>query len=476
MIRHIGGTLELTSKVRYGMTSRGVPLFRFIPYDKRFAPLAVGCSQRDLMHNIHAIVEPQGEPKKGELQRANIIKSLGRPTEETELQLLIATYAQDSKKEKPLVKASQGILFLPARTRMPGITFHIDPPGCKDVDDSFTVYKKDAETWIITINIADVSYHVQEDSPLDTFAKERSTSFYTPEGEAVYPMLPKDLEEIVSLLPGSSKLSVSISFTFSNNKVSEVGWYLTETCTNYSYTYDQADKHLEQIEELFILKKVCESLYDKPCTNSHEIVERLMIFYNEEAGHILKKAGAGILRRHKDSEKELHILGVPEFLVYEAAQYCLATDTDTRHHGLSSDAYAYASSPIRRYADLVNQRSIKKLINGETPNPSVEALVEELNRRQKQAKAFQRDLFFMKHLKGSSQAVEGIVTDVCEKTKIWVPAWKRRITSKSTKSKKFQRGEKVLITWYENREQPRWKDRIVFDVNENKNLVLNKYA
>ena len=42
----IGGILELGSKVRYGMTTRGVPMYRFVPYDKKQGPYAVGCSQR----------------------------------------------------------------------------------------------------------------------------------------------------------------------------------------------------------------------------------------------------------------------------------------------------------------------------------------------------------------------------------------------------------------------------------------------
>lgn len=462
----LGGTLELTSKVRYGMTSRGVPLFRFIPYDKRFAPFAVGCSQRDLFYNIHAIVEPHGEAGKG-LQKANIIKNLGKPTQESELQILIATYAQDSRKEmKSIPEYKESISILPMRSRMPGFTFHIDPPGCRDVDDSFTVCQMNNGSWTIAINIADVSYHVQEGSPLDKAAAQRSTSFYTPAGDAIYPMLPKELESIVSLLPGNSKLSVSLCFTF-RSKITDVYWDLTETQTHASYTYDEADALLESQAELEVLQRVCKSLGSN-AINTHEIVEQLMIFYNQEAGALLKKSGVGILRRHKHS-KEIHkIPGVPEFLVYESAEYCLPTDENTSHDGLASEAYAYASSPIRRYADLVNQRAIKNLICGESPSPSVQALIEELNRRQKQAKAFQRDLFFMINLKTCGEEVEGIVFEqdaTFEKTKIWVPAWKRLITSRTLDPRPLTPGTAVLLTWYENREQARWKDRIIFNVN-----------
>ena len=54
----IAGTLELASKVRYGLTSRGAPLYRFLPYDKQLPPMAVGCSARNLMYHVTALIEP----------------------------------------------------------------------------------------------------------------------------------------------------------------------------------------------------------------------------------------------------------------------------------------------------------------------------------------------------------------------------------------------------------------------------------
>jgi hypothetical protein len=73
---------------------------------------------------------------------------------------------------------------------------------------------------------------------------------------------------------------------------------------------------------------------------------------------------------------------------------------------------------------------------------------------QKQERAFTRDLFFMQVLSGTGNGVEGVA--VSEK-RVWIPEWKRCITVK-----KVVEGEKYKITWYENRGQPHWKERIVF--------------
>jgi hypothetical protein len=196
-------------------------------------------------------------------------------------------------------------------------------------------------------------------------------------------------------------------------------------------------------------------------SDSHIWVEKMMIFYNQQAGKLLAENNVGILRKHTIGKgpTSMQDESIPEFIFYESAEYCLP-EKNTGHGGLQSDFYAYASSPIRRYADLVNQRIIKELLTGSTPSPQNQGLVDQLNRRQKQAKAFTRDLFFSSVLANTENTrEEGIILVTTEeKTRVWVPAWKRLITVKGGSSD----AKKVLIEWYECRDQSRWKDRMVF--------------
>ena len=468
----IAGTLELTSKVRYGLTSRGVPLFRFIPYDKRFGPMAVGCSQRNLFYNIHAIVEPSAQPhRQGELPKANIIQSLGEPTDESELKVLLTTYAYDSQKDLQPAKISNPLAEEDTahhRHTLTGNTFHIDPPGCKDVDDSFTVARvPDTQTWAIAINIADVSCRVLEGSALDLEARRRATSFYTPAGDAIQPMFPREFSEgELSLLPGKPKPTLSLCFEVEEGTwlPTNVRWMSTLTQTTTSYTYDEADRQLPTSSELQVLQNITQS------PDSHVIVERLMIFYNKEAGKMLSTAGTGILRRQKDvAAKYVQIPGVPEFLFYESAEFCLPTADSVAHHALGLTAYAYASSPIRRYADIINQRAIKALLSKADAHPTqTQALVDDMNRRQKQAKAFQRDLFFMTSISKdkATSSIDAIVIYVNPEkrsAKVWAPAWKTTIRVKNI-SADITPGHPVSIQWYENRQEARWKDKIVFKI------------
>ena len=478
----IAGTLELSSKVRYGLTSRSVPLFRFIPYNKKIGPFAVGCSSRNLFYNVHAIIQPEQRsplvPRNtGELPRGILVQNLGPPTQETEKIVLLTTYAYDSTKSMrdEFPDGPLPFIDLEKRVRPIGFTFHIDPPGCRDVDDAVTVCKEN-DIWHIWIHIADVAEWVQEGSPIDFIARHRATTFYSPSltggGEALYPMLPRGLsEESASLLPSKEeKPAISLYFTWDpqTKKSSKYTFYETAISCDKSYTYDEASSLVESVPELGVLADMAES------KDSHVWVERMMILYNTIVGMMLKQSkGAGLLRRHNgaNTEKAAELPKELYFLSYESAEHCATTADSTKHVGLERDAYAYASSPLRRYADLVNQRALRQLLsNPEKPLPPTDAdLIANINRREKQAKAFQRDLFFSSCVASSQEGIEGqILSFDTEKKihKVYVPAWKRMIKVKHLLEEPFPVGQTVAITWYEDRTKSQWKDKICFSLQK----------
>ena len=475
----ISGTLELTSKVRYGMTSRGIPLFRFVPYDRRFSPMAVGCSQRNLFYNVHAIVEPSPtDPTKG-----NLIQNLGAPTKESELAVLLATYAFDSRKDLRPAKTTPSLpssytSFQASRISFPKeSTFHVDPPGCRDVDDSFTFEQTHNGSWQVAIHIADVAAWIPPDHPLDQDAKQRATSFYSPDGEVLAPMFPPAFSEAkASLLPGSPKPTFSLIFSWTpGNPPTNFQWHESLTETSKSYTYEEAIQQVAHVPSLQALQTLAKDLGANP-DDSHSWVAVLMILYNQKAGELLKQNGIGLLRKHsKPAQEKLERLAalaehVPALMDFaqESATFCEATDQDTRHAGLNLQAYAYATSPLRRYADLVNQRCLKAIIYSSypQPTPSFDTLVESLNRRQKQAKAFQRDLFFQTTLAASTpNGVKGVVIQHQldkDRYSVYVPAWRRIVKVRNLVFEPPALGSLVSLDWYDDRMHPRWKDRMVF--------------
>jgi DIS3-like exonuclease 2 len=67
--------------------------------------------------------------------------------------------------------------------------FTIDPETARDLDDALHVRQIDDNHFEVGVHIADVSYFIKEDSPIDLIARDRATSVYLV--QKVIPMLPR---------------------------------------------------------------------------------------------------------------------------------------------------------------------------------------------------------------------------------------------------------------------------------------------
>jgi exoribonuclease-2 len=80
-----------------------------------------------------------------------------------------------------------------------------------------------------------------------------------------------------------------------------------------------------------------------------KVVSELMIFVNSEWGRQLAEAGVPAIYRAQGNGK-VRMSTVP-----------------AGHQGLGVAYYAWTSSPLRRYVDLINQRQLVAAVRGETP-------------------------------------------------------------------------------------------------------------
>jgi exoribonuclease R len=452
---HIVGTLELASKVRYGITSHGYPIYSFVPFAESYPPFFVGCSQKDVSQNVLAIVD-FAHWDAGTCPRGNLARIIGPAGEIAVEEEALALHASPVrwKKLEPLVEPPE------IADRSIGITFHVDPPGCKDIDDAITLNPLPGFNIGVKIHIADVSSWLVANPWLAEKAAAIGQTLYR-DGVAIKPMFPAQLsEDIFSLLPGKDRRAWTLSFIWNTalKAVSGIAWSLEMVRVSQSFTYHSVTKSILAKE----LEEICSGLAGHPLTDSHEWIEQLMIFYNCEAAKLLYKTEVGVLRRHSAPDEArfaaYDAAGLPaKRLAMSAGEYCSSCEFDVKHWGLGQDFYCHASSPIRRWSDCLNQLAIRRQILDELPEPIGQPVIDLLNARSKAIKAYERDIVFMRAVLGDSKEVEG---QIAEEGRVWVPAWGRIVKAETTGAA----GTAVKIKFFCDATKRNWKRRMVLNV------------
>jgi len=483
----IVGTIELTSKSRYGLTNRNIPMYLFTPYDKKYPQFIVGCSEKDKTRNIIGLIKFSDWQSSSMFPRGHIQQILGiSGDKDAEYEALIWQSCPYRYPKFDYTSTIQPLVV--ERTRLSGFTFNIDPQGCKDVDDVFTFEKVEDSKWKVTITISDVALYVSDGSAIDIMASLIGQTLYDRDGKVIRPMLPAEYsEQACSLLPNKDSFGISLQFIWDGTKINHITWMLSIVHTNKSYTYEEfqmCDLPCRQV-----LQEIACYLAKENKDDSHEWVEQMMIFYNTEAGKILKDKKVGILRRHSvpnQERLERYRTHLPEWekLAFSSAEYCLAEESNTQHYGLLSDTYAHTSSPIRRYADLVNQRILHLYITKSKEDYIVPQVMYDMNCREKAIRRFARDVDFLDAISSGNNTFEAIIMEKKRlenefvKIKLYVPEWKRLVSttykyiSENVVLSRDEKTElmvddykKVKIQCAYNHLMRNWKDRIIINLS-----------
>lgn len=481
------GILYVNSKVKYGITSKGKPIYLFEPYNKAYPLMIVGSNEKGGTSNVIALVTFEAWEKGSKFPRGGLQRILGSCGDHAvEREMLLLRYSPWSYPKK--VEISQNYKEqLERRPLIKGYTFNIDPPGCEDVDDVVTIQRVSESKWILTISITDVATAIEDGSILDTYARKVGQSLY-PEGQEPKHMLPPYIStKGLSLLKGQYRNAISLAITWSPEGIESRCWLCSKVAVDDSYTYKEAQD--ETMEEFQVLKKIVNELAGTERTTSEEWIETLMIHYNSEAGKLMKSNSMGILRHHSEPDMEtLNSLVIIDKslakMAYASATY-VTWDTPGKHWGLNLEEYAHASSPLRRYADLYNQRCLLvALKNTGGQIQSSKSLCRTLNILQKSAKSFERDEFFINVLASTKlPVVSAIITEINmdnQFIKLYVKDWNRIIRikmklvldidkvwleKKEGQTFPIEVKQEVKVSYHINYEKAQWKDKIIFNVN-----------
>lgn len=412
---------------------------------------------RDARLGDLVLVRPGRTPK----QQAKVVGVLGRPDNARALiegLMLDRGLARrfDPAVDRAAKKARDagGSVDAPRRDLRDLTTFTIDPVTAKDFDDAIS-----AEGSRVWVHIADVSAYVRPGDLIDREAARRGTSVYVP--GAVEPMLPEALSnDACSLRPGQDRNAVTVEMDFDGSRVTRVAFYRSLIRSDARLDYDRVDRvfagdepwedpwaaplraarevaaALQRAREargaLEVVSIEPEFSFDRRGnvaswqaavqTESHRLIEHLMIAANEQVAQFLQARGVPTLYRvHERPEpsrverlvEQLASLDVPTppvpepmspsqaaeivsecsrlvdqhvrrtghgrvgltSLVLRSLKQAYYLPRNLGHAGLGSAAYCHFTSPIRRYPDLVCHRSLLSAIGGGETAPDAQRLV-----------------------------------------------------------------------------------------------------
>lgn len=208
------------------------------------------------------------------------------------------------------------------------LTFTIDPADAKDFDDAISIQKLKGDIYEIGVHIADVSYYLQPESPLDEEGYKRATSVYLP--DRVNPMLPEKISnELCSLRPKEDKFTFSAIFEL-NTKGEVNKFWLGKTVihSDHRYSYEDVQQIIEtregiNKEEILLLNGIAQKLrkqrFEKGAINfssqevrfrldekgkpigievkeskeSHQLIEEMMLLANRTVAEYIFKIKVG---------------------------------------------------------------------------------------------------------------------------------------------------------------------------------------
>jgi ribonuclease R len=184
--------------------------------------LAPDAASRHIKVGTKVVIELTAYPEEGQRAQGVITEVLGAAGEkDVDLKSVIIEHNLPGPfPEDVAAQARQAIdAFDPEeeRSRRVDITDQvictIDPDDAKDYDDAISLRQLDTGDWELGVHIADVSYFVEKDTPLDVEAQQRGNSSYFP--GHVIPMLPEILSNgVCSLQEGVPRLCKSAFITY----------------------------------------------------------------------------------------------------------------------------------------------------------------------------------------------------------------------------------------------------------------------
>lgn len=271
-------------------------------------------------------------------------------------------------------------------------SYAIDDEDSHDPDDALSFDEATQKLWV---HVADPASLVGVDSEIDKEARSRGSNLYLPEG--VIPMLPHQITEDLALGLNPTSPALSIGFKLVDGQVADIEIVLS-TIKVTRLSYQQAEyqlseapfSHFTRISNEFSayrhehgavelqFSEVKLKLRDKKVEmiplatlQSRNIVRDAMLMAGVAVAtfadqHEIPLPVSTQPAHDLTKEEQTPKLMSEMFAVRRRLQKGQYKSSVDRHAGMGLNAYVQATSPLRRYLDLVVHQQLRRFLKSET--------------------------------------------------------------------------------------------------------------
>lgn len=267
--------------------------------------------------------------------------------------------------------------------------FSIDDATTTEIDDAFSVTPLTLGSFRIGIHIAVPTLGIAPGSLLDTAAAQRLSTVYLPGSKIT--MLPEAV--ILHYTLGEERLCPAISMYIDvaddftviaiNSRIERVRIAanlrhdaLEEHFSEHTLAVGSLDHPFgEALLTLWKFARKMEAVRGKASDSNNEKIDysfnvtddRIIISERRRGSPIDKVVSELMIYVNTEWGKQLADSGVTGIYRSQSGGKVRISTSPAPHQGLGVSQYAWISSPMRRYVDLINQRQLVALLRKETP-------------------------------------------------------------------------------------------------------------
>ena len=233
--------------------------------------------------------------------------------------------------------------------------FSIDPAGCTDIDDAFSIHQlPDDSGYKISIYIANVFVWMDALELWDQI-DTRVSAIYLPDKRRT--MLPTILSEnLCSLLEKQNRIAfcMDVYIDSDGKNIREPEYKNVEIKVHSNFAYEEPKMRSNKYYKMMlgVTRKMKNDVND-----SHDVIEYWMIYMNSMCGERLASNKNGVFRTATISENTTSKFKkiIRNWNDVNCKYMPFSCDADISHQVLKINSYVHITSPIRRLVDLLNQ-------------------------------------------------------------------------------------------------------------------------